>query len=78
MKPFEELAQSSTKAHGHLCPGQVVGVRMTVRILSTEESRDLAPFYAMGVSGHSEPQPSPGRADGCYRFGLFGRPGSAS
>jgi len=30
MKTFEELLQSSAKAHGHLCPGQVVGVRMAL------------------------------------------------
>ena len=30
MKPFEELLASSAKAHGHLCPGQVVGVRMAM------------------------------------------------
>ncbi len=116
---FESLLQSSAKAHGHLCPGQVIGVRMALlgsrlihvrvpadedeikkfvvfvemdrcaadaishvtgvklgrrslkfvdygimaatfvrldmslsyRILSTEESRDLAPIYAPDVSG---------------------------
>ena len=30
MKPFEELFASSAEAHGHLCPGQVVGVRMAM------------------------------------------------
>ncbi len=30
MKPFEELLESSATAHGHLCPGQVVGVRMAM------------------------------------------------
>jgi formylmethanofuran dehydrogenase subunit E len=30
MKPFEELLTSSAEAHGHLCPGQVVGVRMAM------------------------------------------------
>lgn len=30
MKTFEELLQSSAAAHGHLCPGQVVGVRMAL------------------------------------------------
>ena len=30
MKPFEELLASSAGAHGHLCPGQVVGVRMAI------------------------------------------------
>src|SRR5574340_679926 len=28
MKPFEELLSGSVAAHGHLCPGQIVGVRM--------------------------------------------------
>lgn len=30
MKPFEELLAESVAAHGHLCPGQVVGVRMAL------------------------------------------------
>jgi len=30
MKPFAELLTSSAEAHGHLCPGQVVGVRMAM------------------------------------------------
>ena len=30
VKPFEELLQTSAEAHGHLCPGQVVGVRMAM------------------------------------------------
>ncbi len=30
MKPFEILLQESAAAHGHLCPGQVVGVRMAM------------------------------------------------
>lgn len=30
MKPFHELLESSAAAHGHLCPGQVVGVRMAM------------------------------------------------
>lgn len=30
MKPFEKLLASSAAAHGHLCPGQVVGVRMAM------------------------------------------------
>ena len=30
MKTFEELLESSATAHGHLCPGQVVGVRMAL------------------------------------------------
>ena len=118
MKSFEELLESSATAHGHLCPGQVVGVRMAIlgcrligldnpssreqikklivyvemdrctadavahvtgvklgrrslkfmdygimaatfvnletnhaiRVLSTEEARDLAPFYAPDVT----------------------------
>jgi formylmethanofuran dehydrogenase subunit E len=30
MKPFHELLVSSAREHGHLCPGQVVGVRMAM------------------------------------------------
>ena len=30
MKNFEALLESSATAHGHLCPGQVVGVRMAL------------------------------------------------
>jgi formylmethanofuran dehydrogenase subunit E len=124
MKEFEALLQSSAAAHGHLCPGQVVGVRMAMlgcrligldeptrhdqikklivyvemdrctadavghvtgvklgrrslkfidygimaatfvnletdrayRVLSTEEARDLAPFYAPEARGKSQQQ----------------------
>jgi formylmethanofuran dehydrogenase subunit E len=30
LKPFEELLAASAKDHGHLCPGQIVGVRMAM------------------------------------------------
>lgn len=30
MQPFEVLLEESCKTHGHLCPGQVVGVRMAM------------------------------------------------
>lgn len=30
MEDFETLLKGSAKAHGHLCPGQVVGVRMAM------------------------------------------------
>ena len=30
MEDFETLLEGSAKAHGHLCPGQVVGVRMAM------------------------------------------------
>lgn len=30
MKPFEELLQESVAKHGHLCAGQVIGVRMAM------------------------------------------------
>jgi len=122
LKPFEVLLASSAEAHGHLCPGQVVGVRMAmlgcrligiqdphkevkklivyvemdrctadsvahvtgvrlgrrslkhkdygimaatflnldtgkaIRIVSTEESRDLAAAYAPGVSPKAKQQ----------------------
>ena len=124
MKSFDELLNASAAAHGHLCPGQVVGVRMAMlgcrligldeptrhdqikklivyvemdrctadavghvtgvklgrrslkfvnygimaatfvnletdqayRVLSTEEARDLAPFYAPEVTEKSQQQ----------------------
>ena len=40
MQPFEVLLESSAKAHGHLCPGQIVGVRMAMlgcRLIGLEE-----------------------------------------
>ena len=30
MQPFNRLLEASAEAHGHLCPGQVVGVRMAM------------------------------------------------
>ena len=30
MEPFETLLEDSSAAHGHLCPGQIVGVRMAI------------------------------------------------
>ena len=30
MQPFDILLEESAKTHGHLCPGQVVGVRMAI------------------------------------------------
>lgn len=40
MKSFETLLSESAKTHGHLCPGQVVGVRMAMlgcRIIGLDE-----------------------------------------
>jgi len=40
MAPFEELLAGSAAAHGHLCPGQVVGVRMAMlgcRLIELDE-----------------------------------------
>jgi formylmethanofuran dehydrogenase subunit E len=40
MKEFEALLRSSAAAHGHLCPGQVVGVRMAMlgcRLIGLDE-----------------------------------------
>ena len=31
---FETLLEGSAQTHGHLCPGQVLGVRMSIRGLS--------------------------------------------
>lgn len=40
MKPFHELLETSSAAHGHLCPGQAVGVRMAIlgcRLIGLDE-----------------------------------------
>lgn len=40
MKPFHELLETSAALHGHLCPGQVVGVRMALlgcRLIGLQE-----------------------------------------
>jgi len=34
MKSFEELLQVSTRIHGHICAGQVIGVRMSMLALN--------------------------------------------
>ena len=34
MKTFEELLDESTRVHGHICAGQVIGVRMCLLALS--------------------------------------------
>lgn len=34
MKSFEELLEQSTAVHGHICAGQVIGVRMCILALS--------------------------------------------
>ncbi len=42
MDTFEVLLNSSAEAHGHLCPGQVVGVRMAMlgcRLIGLDEPR---------------------------------------
>ena len=42
MDDFEELLKNSATAHGHLCPGQVVGVRMAMlgcRLIGLDEPR---------------------------------------
>ena len=44
MEPFESLLQGSAKAHGHLCPGQVVGVRMAMlgcRLIGLDDPRQM-------------------------------------
>jgi len=44
MEDFETLLDGSTKAHGHLCPGQVVGVRMAMlgcRLIDLDTPREL-------------------------------------
>ena len=40
MKSFERLLEESAAAHGHLCPGQVIGVRMAMlgcRLIGLDE-----------------------------------------
>jgi formylmethanofuran dehydrogenase subunit E len=42
---FEELLASSAKAHGHLCPGQAVGVRMAMlgcRLIGLEDPAEYS------------------------------------
>jgi formylmethanofuran dehydrogenase subunit E len=42
MESFENLLATSAEAHGHLCPGQVVGVRMAMlgcRLIGMEDPR---------------------------------------
>ncbi|RLB93702.1 MAG: formylmethanofuran dehydrogenase [Deltaproteobacteria bacterium] len=44
MEDFETLLKGSAKAHGHLCPGQVVGVRMAMlgcHLIGLDEPRTL-------------------------------------
>ena len=44
MEDFETLLKGSSKAHGHLCPGQVVGVRMAMegcRLIGLDNPRKL-------------------------------------
>lgn len=45
MKSFETLLKNSVAAHGHLCPGQVVGVRMAMlgcRLIGLDEPTSRA------------------------------------
>ena len=44
MEDFETLLEGSAEAHGHLCPGQVVGVRMAMegcRLIGLDNPREL-------------------------------------
>jgi len=44
MEDFETLLQGSSIAHGHLCPGQVVGVRMAMegcRLIGLDNSSQM-------------------------------------
>lgn len=56
MNDFDELLASAAEAHGHLCPGQVVGVRMAIlgcsliglnEPQSTEQIKKLIVFVEM-------------------------------
>lgn len=45
MKDFETLLKGSAKVHGHLCPGQVVGVKMAMegcRLIGLDEPDTLS------------------------------------
>ena len=47
MQSFESLLESSADAHGHLCPGQVVGVRMAMlgcRLIDLNDPTRIADF----------------------------------
>ncbi len=40
MNSFEELLEESTRVHGHICAGQVIGVRMCILALGLIEIED--------------------------------------
>ena len=40
MQTFEELLEESTRVHGHICAGQVIGVRMSLLALSLIKIED--------------------------------------
>ncbi len=45
METLETLIQGSARAHGHLCPGQVVGVRMAIegcRLIGIDNPKDIS------------------------------------
>lgn len=44
MKPFEELLSESVERHGHLCAGQIIGVRMAMmgcRLVGIDEPKSF-------------------------------------
>ncbi len=44
MEDFETLLKGSAKAHGHICPGQAIGVRMAMlgcKLIGLDEPRSL-------------------------------------
>ncbi len=44
MEDFEKLLKESAEAHGHMCPGQVIGVRMAMegcRLIELDDPRTL-------------------------------------
>lgn len=52
MNDFNTLLEGSAKAHGHLCPGQVVGVRMAMlgcRLIALDNPCDLPPIKQLIV-----------------------------
>jgi len=52
MQPFEALLEEAVAFHGHLCPGQVLGVRMAIagcRALGIDEPKAAGKALAVFV-----------------------------
>jgi formylmethanofuran dehydrogenase subunit E len=55
MKPFEDLLVASAEAHGHLCPGQVVGVRLLKKAKLEQTVKVHSPMNGVVYSGRVRP-----------------------